>query len=155
MNKKKIILGIMFFIVGFIIQIISVNLYSTVNQKVFYILSFLSTIPLSASVYIFAKMIPKKLNIIKYILYFYAFGLTSMFALVCILTLTNTIQETQHTRGRFSCVKQNFNERSVFPTALFIRAFRRGNKPPVLPGDKNLNDFFNIACCYLSYFMVK
>jgi len=91
MNKKKIILGIMFFIVGFIIQIISVNLYSTVNQKVFYILSFLSTIPLSASVYIFAKMIPKKLNIIKYILYFYAFGLTSMFALVCILTLTNTI----------------------------------------------------------------
>ena len=88
MNKKRILLGVIFFLIGVITQIIGLNLFCKVSAEVFCMVAFSSSVPIAISVFNFSQMIPEKLKVIKYILYFYISLILLIFVLVCIFALT-------------------------------------------------------------------
>lgn len=86
-NKKKIILLIAFYIIGFVIQIIGLTQFKDVNFDISLIVSFSSAIPISACILIASSMIPEKYKALKYICWFYAAMILIAFVVLCLLSV--------------------------------------------------------------------
>lgn len=88
-KRSKIIFGIILFVLGFVVQIIGAICLSKFDSDFSIVVSMSSAVPLGTSILIFSSLVPKKYNIIKYLMMFYAIGALAMFIIICIIACTS------------------------------------------------------------------
>ena len=93
-KKKKIVLLILLYLIGFIIQIIGTILFEKTSSDLSIIVLFSSAIFFAVFVFILSTMVSEKYRIIKYVLYFFIIGILLSFLILCIASIVTDFQIT-------------------------------------------------------------
>ena len=86
-NKKKTVLLVLLYLIGFVVQIFSFILSDVLGFKASLLLRFSGAIPLAAAFFVASTMISQKYKFIKYILYFFVGSIVFTFLVLCVASV--------------------------------------------------------------------
>lgn len=93
MNRILYIVStIIFFVIGFFVQLLSIVLKNNLSNDVFCVLATSSCIPMAISEFSLIKILPPKYASIKYFLYIHIAGMLLGFALICIIAVFSEVK---------------------------------------------------------------